>query len=109
MPLLILGLAVGTAVLGERYLNRLTMKDAELAPKIGGYNARTVTGLAGLASMLMFGPIGMAIGAGLIGAALGNASTINELQTGVAKLLGGPASPGEVPGPAAVSPLGIAL
>ncbi len=109
MPLLIVGAAVLSMVVGERALARLTMASPELAPKIGGVNARWVTGGVGAVMMMALGPIGMAIGAGLIGAAIANGQTVAEVQQGVAKLLGGPAGPSDVPGPPAVPPLGMPL
>lgn len=106
VPIWLLGVSVATAVGAGAYFNRAMFTDSTLTPKIMGVDSRKVGTAAGLAMLLVGGPILGAIGAGLTAASLISMDNGNLVAKGLesffkaqmAQIPGG--ANAQIPGPA---------
>lgn len=114
-PLLLLGWIGLPAYVAGGSLTSMTLKDPNLAPKIGGFDARAVVGGVGVViATLLTGPLGL-VGAGSAIGALLSFDDTRKVKQGLSMQAMGLAQqqaqipmmpgPAALPGPAAVPPL----
>jgi len=87
-PILLLGLTAASTAGSGYLLNRSTLGDPNLEPKLfGKLDTRVATGVVGLAGLLLGGPLVAAIGAGLVGSSIVNMDTSKLVKQGLESFL----------------------